>query len=514
MNARGLVLVPLLFSAAAAIAAETAAQPSAADIEALRAQIAKMQVELDAQKAALDKLTAARQADKVASQDAPKVSMTNGRPTVSNAEGTSTIAFRAIVQGDTAHYVQDAADPLAVDFRRGSVGGTAAAPNRENTSARDLDDEMFFRRARFGVEGVIDRDFQYKFVYEFGGNGGTEGPARINDAWVAYKGFAPFAFQVGAGAPSANLDDSTTPEDLLFIERATPADLSRSLAGADGRTHAIVKAAGARWFGSFAFTGRTVNDNETNDAQRALVGRLAGLVLTSSDYNLHIGASDTYVLRPADAGIDAGNPRSAIRFRTQPELRVDSTRLIDSGNIDADDASAMGVEIAGNWRNLLFQAENFWYEINRRTGNLPDPDFSGYYLQSSWVITGESHRYNMATGSYQNPRPYVNFGSGGGFGAWELAVRYSDTDLNFREGVEGLAVPVGGVRGGEQKIWTFGVNWYVNPNLKFVFNYLHIDVDRLNPSPTAFGPAPASPPVGVEIGQSLDAYALRTQYSF
>jgi len=55
-------------------------------------------------------------------------------------------------------------------------------------------------------------------------------------------------------------------------------------------------------------------------------------------------------------------------------------------------------------------------------------------------------------------------------------------------------------------------------NVKFLLNYLRIDVDRLNPAgpgnPTPFGASPATPPLGAAIGQSLNAYALRTQYSF
>jgi phosphate-selective porin OprO/OprP len=51
-----------------------------------------------------------------------------------------------------------------------------------------------------------------------------------------------------------------------------------------------------------------------------------------------------------------------------------------------------------------------------------------------------------------------------------------------------------------------------------LFNYLMIDVDRLNPAgpgnPTPFGAPPATPPVGVQIGQDLDVYAVRTQFSF
>jgi hypothetical protein len=43
-------------------------------------------------------------------------------------------------------------------------------------------------------------------------------------------------------------------------------------------------------------------------------------------------------------------------------------------------------------------------------------------------------------------------------------------------------------------------------------------VDRLNPAspadPEPFGSGDATPPIGVQIGQTLHAFALRTQYSF
>jgi phosphate-selective porin OprO and OprP len=120
----------------------------------------------------------------------------------------------------------------------------------------------------------------------------------------------------------------------------------------------------------------------------------------------------------------------------------------------------------------------------------------------------------MVNASYLNPRPYVNFSSQGGIGAWEIALRFSHTDLDFHEDDFGLATPADGIRGGVQDIWTLGVNWYVNANLRIIANWMNVDVDRLNPSPIAFGPAPASPPVGVHISQDLDIYALRTQFSF
>src|SRR5689334_25271738 len=266
-----------------------------AAIEAQRAQLDAQAKLLETQQAQLEALTRQMQAPKVAAeapkqeapkmavQEAPKVTFANNRPTITSADGRSSIAFRSNVQLDGAMYGDSPAGPLATDFRRGSVGNV---PNRENTAARDFSDGFYFRRARFGVEGTIAKDFNYRLLLELGGSG-TEGPTRINDAWIAYNGWAPFSFQLGAFSPPANMDDGTSPEDLPFLERATASELSRSLGGADGRLGLGVKAGGARWMSALTFTTRTVNDAEVFDTQLAAVGRAGFLVATSDDYNLH-----------------------------------------------------------------------------------------------------------------------------------------------------------------------------------------------------------------------------------
>ena len=502
--------------------AQLAAQQQ--QIEAQKSQIAALQAQQGAaakpdataeqQQAQIDKLAQGAAQAKIAAQDQPKVSIANNRMTVTSADGRSSIALRALVQADVAHYSQDSPGPLDSDFRRGSVGATA---NREIDGARDLSDGAYFRRVRFGVEGVINRTFNYKLLLELGG-AGTEGPTRINDAWIAYNGFAPFTLQMGAFAPSANLADSTTPDDLLFIERPSSAEMTRAMAAADGRLGLALRASGARWMSSLALTSRTANDPEVNDSQSALVGRVGGLVATNAYMNVHMGANATYIIHPADQGPSATSGRYALRFRERPELRVDSTRFIDTGTIDADHASAMGVEFAANWKNWLIQAEDTWYSVERRASTQSNPRFSGFYVEGSWVITGESHRYYPATASYQAPRPFIPFDGHGGHGAWELAFRYSKADLNYHAGLAGLAPPSDGVRGGEQSITSAGVNWYPNPNLRFLIDVLHVNIDRLNPAnannATPFGPGPATPPIGADIGQTFNAYALRSQYSF
>lgn len=516
---RAAVLVALSSLAASPSMAEDAALEK--QVEALRASIAEQRAQLEAQnklleaqQAQLDALTKQLGQSKISTQEVPKLAFNNNRPTVTSADGRSSISFRANVQLDGALYGESAEGPLTTDYRRGSVGGL---PNRENNAARDFSDGFYFRRARFGVEGTMARDFNYRLLLELGGSG-TEGPTRINDAWIAYTGIAPFTFQLGAFSPAANMDDGTSPEDLPFLERASASELSRALAGADGRIGFAVKANGPRWMSSLAFTTRTVNDAEVFDTQLAAVARAGFLAASGTDYNLHLGASGTYVFSPADQG-SGTSPRHPLRFRDRPEIRVDSVRLVDTGNIDADNANVYGVEFGGNWRNWYLQGEHFWFNVERALpSTLPDPDFAGYYLQGSWVFTGESRRYNATTGSFQNPRPMIPFSGNGGFGAWELAARYSNLNLDFMEGAEGSAAVPGAVRGGEQSVVTLGLNWYPNPNVKVMMDYIMIDVDRLNPAGPGntqpFGPAPNTPPIGVEIGQDLDVFALRTQFSF
>ena len=49
-----------------------------------------------------------------------------------------------------------------------------------------------------------------------------------------------------------------------------------------------------------------------------------------------------------------------------------------------------------------------------------------------------------------------------GWGAFQVAARYSRLDLNS-----------GAVQGGELRDTTLGINWYLNPALRWSFNYVY-----------------------------------------
>ncbi len=141
---------------------------------------------------------------------------------------------------------------------------------------------------------------------------------------------------------------------------------------------------------------------------------------------------------------------------------------------------------------------------------LANPHFDGFYVEGSWIITRQSRRYNDGNYAFDGPEVAGTFDPHtGNYGVWELALRYSDIDLNFDPGLAGTAIPADGVRGGHQKIGTAGVNWYLNSIARVMFDYQRVTINRLSPNPATF-----QTPVGADIGQSYSTGSVRFQLAF
>jgi len=65
------------------------------------------------------------------------------------------------------------------------------------------------------------------------------------------------------------------------------------------------------------------------------------------------------------------------------------------------------------------------------------------------------------------------------------------------------AATANGVAGGKQLVYTVALNWYVNRNVRFMFDFLHGDVAK-QVSQTNFG----------DVGAKFNAFAMRTQVAF
>ncbi|HUO12330.1 MAG TPA: porin, partial [Caulobacteraceae bacterium] len=431
-------------------------------------------------------------------------------------------------------YLQNAAGPTSTDFRRDGPALGASATNVDAAHARDLKDGAFFRRARIGIDGTAFGDWDYRLLFDFGGSG-VEDAGQLYEAWAQYSGLKPFHFRVGAWPQPIGLEDQMSTNSQMFLERPGISDVARNLAAGDTRIGAGGFGSTDRWFVSFDVTGRTigvvntgtyitsttagssgadVGTGQTFGDQVGLVGRAGFTPLEGKDGRLYLGVHGSYVDRPGDTagpGTNGVIPDSgfAVRLRDTPELRVDGTQFIDTGSIPAHDAGTLGGEAAAAWKSLFIESEYESIHVARSDG-IASPTFSGWYVEGSWILTGEQRLYNASTAAFDGPAVAHPFSlSGGTWGALELAARYSDTDLNFDPGTAGHAPPADGIRGGDQRIWSVGLNWYPNAVFHVMLDVDRVTIDRLSPNATTF-----STPAGAQIGQSYTAVAVRTQAAF
>lgn len=436
-------------------------------------------------------------------------SIDSGHPVIATPDGRFTANILAVAQFDIAGYIQPTAGPLGSDLRR---GGSAA----DTAHARDLANGSIFRRARFGIGGRAFGDFEYTALFEFGGSG-NEDSGHVQELWLQYSGLRPLHIRAGAFAPFIGLEDAGSTNGMLFLERPASADIARSLAGGDYREAGQLTVNTERWFASAAITGRQINTvgssaSSVYDSQQGFIGRLAALPYRDGSTLVHLGAHASYVGHATDIGGPDAAPSTAtsvIQFRERPELRVDGTRLIDTGSISAAHAYSVGAEFAVQHSNLIVQAEYERLGIERHASPLSDPAFDGLYVEGSWIVTGETRRYNTGNFAFDGPKVNAFDPSAGQWGAWELALRYSDTNLNYHAGSPSTAPAADAVRGGDQRIFTAGVNWYLNSIMRLMLDYQYVRIRRLSPNASAFLTT-----VGADIGQNYSAVAGRVQWAF
>jgi len=449
-------------------------------------------------------------------------SMLNGRPVWTSVNGRFTLTVHSVVQLDAGAYFQASAGPTATDLRRSGPALGATAANADAAHARDLRDGTDFRRARLGVDGTAFGDWDWRLLLDFGGSG-VENTGQLYETWVQYSGFKPFRARVGAFPVTIGLEDSASTSGMPFIERSAAEDMARGLAAGDTRLAGQIYGFGDHWLVSGAVTGRVIGVLNTGTAaaapqtfgdQLGLVGRVAISPLHGDDWMALFGVHGSYVVRPANVSGPAATGLTpitsyVIALSNTQQLRIDGTKLINTGNIDARRADTVGGEFAFQKANLLVQSEYEDFGVER-SDIASSPNFSGWYVEGLWTITGEPRVYNKQTAAFDAPIPEHPFSwSGGAWGAFELGVRYADANLNYQQGVAGAAPRPTAIRGGEEQNVSVDLNWFPNSVIKFMLDYEHVRIDRLSPNAAAY-----VTPAGAQIGQTYDAVAVRSQFSF
>jgi phosphate-selective porin OprO and OprP len=410
---------------------------------------------------------------------------------VQSADGAYSIGLFGTIQIDAGDYL---------DVR----------PDSPYLGPQTLSNGVNARRAQIGVAGRVARDWAYALLYD-GGGSSDQTPTGLRTAQIMWTGPRGTAWEFGYSNTYFTLDQSTSSVDLLFLERASPSNIATKFNTGNARANA-----GARFFSKWYWlggyiTGPQIGDSHSQTGERfGAFERATVQVVTGRDYSVHLGADLDQLFRAPNSG---NTTPDTLTLSDRPELRIDPTNFLNTGAIGTAINPVTGgavydVETAATWRSVFWQGEYYHYTVSRL--GLSQSAFNGGYGELSWVFTGEAHRYNAQGGNYRRPLPKDPFSiKNGGWGAWEIAARFSyiDLDNNYLVGDLQSATPAA-VIGGKQYGYTFGLNWYPNDLIRLMFDYNHIDFQKFNAENNAHVP------LGAPIGTSFDAISLRALVAY
>ncbi|MDE1172415.1 MAG: porin [Parvibaculaceae bacterium] len=340
--------------------------------------------------------------------------------------------------------------------------------NAKNVSGRPNLQEgngMNFRRARMGVGGKLFGVWKYKFEVDFAGNA-----VSITDAYVQTGLLDNTTLTIGNQYEPYGLNNQTSDNYNLFMEYSLPVifwpgrSLGAQVTYADTKNFGISGGFftnGIRNGGKYGNNGSTPVPGTTN---WAVTGRAwyAPIADAKNAKVVHVGFSGRY------RGIEDG---SFSGYSPVPELN-EASALVASGAynytsgstvVNAKSSTTFGPEFAAVWGPFNVDGEYTWDSVKRSNGG-SDVKQSGGYAEASWFVTGDAFRfYNVKTGLFDRPK--------NAFNALQLVARYSYIDLSDNTGNTTSAQ---WLRGKESN-YTIGANFYFNPNIRLMVNYIYAD---------------------------------------
>ena len=201
-----------------------------------------------------------------------------------------------------------------------------------------------------------------------------------------------------------------------------------------------------------------------------VTGRLTGTLLYEDEGRevMHLGISGR------QSGYDNGTTRFRVRGPERGGLSNIWPLYANTGVINGSGGQQdLNIESANVFGPWTIDAEyNFHFSQNAFLPGQPSVGtlfYSGGYVEVLYFLTGENRAYIRESGVYDRIVPkknafWVKAADGNpsmfGSGAWQVGARYNYLDLNDK-----------GINGGVLKDVTLGLNWFLNPNSKFQWNY-------------------------------------------
>lgn len=300
------------------------------------------------------------------------------------------------------------------------------------------------RRARLYAKGNVGADWRYKFQYDYADQ-------VMKDMYIQYNGLAAGNILVGQFAPPMFMDSYTSSNWTTFVERAVVNNfaLDRELGvgfNSAGSHHSIYT----------GITGDNMAADEEGDDTVSYTTRMTLAPINGNGSVLHLGVTGSY--EDLDGRTFYVGQRPATKS-------VSSTKILSVAK-QGESRRTVGGELAFAVGSFSAQAEHMTVEVEGFDGS-DDETYTAAYGQASYFLTGESRSYYVDGGVFDAPSAMKN--------SWEVAVRYEEMDVSDAE-----ASVVDGYTPGKLTAMTYGVNFYPNKNIRFIFNYMKNEVEYLD----------------------------------
>jgi phosphate-selective porin OprO and OprP len=408
----------------------------------------------------------------------------------------------------------------------------------------DIQNGSGFRRARLQALGFLTEHTRYSIEMDFGSAGA--GRPSFQDVWGEQTNIPFFSnIRIGQYRQPITMDSWTNIRHLEFLERSAPfqaLDPFRRVGAMSWRLsedERTMLAYGVYGTGVTFFNGASnvYNTMGVDDRFATQIGDQGGVSfairgthllyydeLAEGRYLMHVGGGYNFS-EIGGNGFGTTPDARTYEARAIPEFFVGDSAaagltvggtpfFVDTGRFFATSYNLYHLEFAGNYGPAHFQSEYMATAVNQLNG--PIVFYDGAYIQAGYFLTGESAGYNKTAGVLDyNVKPFSEFfGLGAkrgicGWGAWELAARWSFLDLSARNintanyviGPPGSAASNATTpptsNPGVLNQSTVALNWWWNTYTRVQFNWIHSMLDN-----------------NIRGSSSADIYAVRFQIEF
>ena len=334
------------------------------------------------------------------------------------------------------------------------------------TSPVDPLTDMFdVRRARLGVKGQFEKDWKYEIqgTYGMSDNGMSESSTIVDIAFVDYAANPALSFRAGKFKMPFSLEQLTSSNNIDFMER--------SMANQNEGEYVPAKETGIMVFGSpvagtsygVALSRGRANKSSVYDGADLIARGTANIAKLASNDEIvtHVGFGySTGTIKPSTAAQVSQSARDESRANNNFFRGTESVA-------DGSERTRQDIEYAFAYGPFKLQGERF--KIGYETTTAGNKDVNISYAELMWNITGESHNYSNTAGTFGIIKPNSKFTEKGGTGAWQVGIRYTDFDASDFSVATGYTQKASAL--------TYGLNWYVNDNVRFMLNYVDTKFD-------------------------------------